>query len=127
MSIKVKNLSNKVIGFGEVNILPGETREIPQDYERNPAIDHYQRLGLIKCSGNPTLTEEEMNRALEEQRKVQEEAEKKAAEELKKERTAILQKGDAEEVASLAMELGINPADCKDQADVVKKVKAALK
>lgn len=127
MAIKVTNLSNKVIGFGEVTILPGEMREIPEDYERNPVVSHYEKLGLIKRSGKPTLTEEEMNKELEAQRKAQEESEKKAAEELKKERTAILQKGDAEEIASLAMELGINPADCKDQADVIKKVKAALK
>lgn len=127
MSIKVKNLSNKIIGFGEVNILPGEAKDIPQDYERNPAIAHYERLGLIKCSGNPTLTEEEMNKELEEKKNAEAEAEKKAAEALKKERLAILQKGDVEEVGSLAMELGINPADCKDQADVIKKVKATLK
>lgn len=127
MAIKVTNLSNKLIGFGEVNILPGETKEIPQDYERNPVISHYETIGLIRCSGEPTLTEEEMKKVLEEKKNEEAENERKAAEALKKERLAILQKGDVEEVGSLALELGINPADCKDQADVIKKVKAALK
>ena len=56
-------------------------------------------------------------------------AEKAAAEaeELRKARLATVDKLNEEELGKLANELGINPADCKDQADVLKKVKAALK
>ena len=59
-----------------------------------------------------------------------EEAEKKAAEEaeaLRKARLASLEGISEEALGSLANELGINPAECKDQKDVLRKVKAALK
>ena len=59
-----------------------------------------------------------------------EEAEKKAreeAEDLRQARLASLNGISEEALGRLAVELGINPADCKDQADVLKKVKAALK
>ena len=32
-----------------------------------------------------------------------------------------------EELAAVAIEMGVNPAECKDVADIRKKVKAALK
>ena len=46
---------------------------------------------------------------------------------LKKERLEKLDSMSEEEVCAIAIEYGINPADCKDQKDVIKKVKAALK
>ena len=49
------------------------------------------------------------------------------AEALRKARLASLNTLNAEELGRMANELGINPADCKDQADVMKKVRAALK
>ena len=57
-------------------------------------------------------------------------AEKKAgedAEALRQARLASLNGISEEDLGRLANEIGINPADCKDQADVLKKVKAALK
>ena len=44
----------------------------------------------------------------------------------KKAKLDSLKDASDEDVAALAQELGINPAECKDQADVRKKVKAAL-
>lgn len=42
-------------------------------------------------------------------------------------RLAALEGISEEALGKMANELGINPAECKDQADVLKKVKAALK
>ena len=49
------------------------------------------------------------------------------AEALRQSRLASLEGISEEDLGKLANELGINPAECKDQADVLKKVKAALK
>ena len=115
MAMKMENISNgKVIGIGEVTILPGEVKEIPAAYEASPILEVYKKMGFARITGKvsaPAKTQEEV------------EAEKKAA--------AEKAAADAEELrkarlASLANELGINPAECKDQADVLKKVKAAL-
>ena len=57
--------------------------------------------------------------------KAKAEAEAKAAAE-KKAKLDSLKDASDEDVAALAQELGINPAECKDLADVRKKVKAAL-
>ena len=126
MAMKMENISNgKVIGIGEVTILPGEVKEIPAAYEASPILEVYKQMGFARITGQPSApakTQEEV------------EAEKKAAaekaaadaEELRKARLASLEGISEEGLASLANELGINPAECKDQADVLKKVKAAL-
>lgn len=121
MAMKMENISNgKVIGIGEVTILPGEVKEIPAAYEASPILEVYKKMGFARITGKvsaPAKTQEEV------------EAEKKAAadaKELRKARLASLEGISEEGLASLANELGINPAECKDQADVLKKVKAAL-
>lgn len=125
MAMKMENISTgKVIGIGEVTILPGEVKEIPAAYEASPILEVYKKMGFARITGKvsmPAKTQEEV------------EAEKKAAEkaaadaeELRKVRLASLERISEEDLASLANELGINPAECKDQADVLKKVKAAL-
>lgn len=126
MAMKIENISaGKVIGIGEVTVLPGETKEIPSAYETSPILEIYNRMGFARIIGKPSApakTQEEV------------EAEKKAAaekadadaEELRKARLASLEGISEESLASLANELGINPAECKDQADVLKKVKAVL-
>lgn len=126
MAMKIENISaGKVIGIGEVTVLPGETKEIPLAYETSPILEIYNRMGFARIIGKPSApakTQEEV------------EAEKKAAaekadadaEELRKARLASLEGISEESLASLANELGINPAECKDQADVLKKVKAVL-
>lgn len=106
MAIKMTNLSEKVIGVGEVTVLPGETKEVPIAFETSPILEVYKNMGLVSLSGKPTA------------------ATKAAAE--KKAKLDGLKDTSDEEVAALAQELGINPAECKDLADVRKKVKAAL-
>lgn len=125
--MKIENISSgKIIGIGEVSILPGETKEIPEAYESSPILEVYRREGFARIIGKPgqkQKTDEEIaaEKAV---------AEKKAAEDaetLRQTRLASLEGISEESLGKLANELGINPASCKDQADVLKKVKAALK
>lgn len=124
--MKIENISEgKVIGIGTVTVLPGETEEIPESFERSPVLEVYKRMGLARIIGKPSRTDEDTKAA-----ELEEAAEKKAREEaeaLRQARLASLNGISEEALGRLAVELGINPADCKDQADVLKKVKAALK
>lgn len=127
MAMKIENISDgKIIGIGDVTVLPGEVKDIPKAYETSPILEVYKRCGLAKITGKasaPVKTDEEI--AAE-----KDAAAKKAAEEAEALRQARLKSLDGiseEDLGKLANELGINPAECKDQADVLKKVKAALK
>ena len=116
MAVKLKNISEKIIGVGDVIILPEETKEIPAVFERSPILEIYKEMGLVTRSGKPTS-----------EVVVTETAEAEGMSDAgKKTKLDSLKDASDEYVASLAKELGINPADCKDLADVRKKVKAAL-
>ena len=126
MALKVENIGKKIIGIGSVTLLPGQTETVPVAYENNPALEVYKKLGMIKITGKASVPE----KTAEEIAKAKAEAEKKAAEEaeeLRQSRLASLEGISEEDLGKLANELGIKPADCKDQSDVLKKVKAALK
>lgn len=125
MAIKMTNLSEKVIGVGEVTVLPGETKEVPIAFETSPILEVYKNMGLISLSGKSTAATKAAAEKKAEEDKAKAEAEAKAAAE-KKAKLDGLKDASDEEVAVLAQELGINPAECKDLADVRKKVKAAL-
>lgn len=125
MAIKMTNLSEKVIGVGEVTVLPGETKEVPIAFETSPILEVYKNMGLVSLSGKPTAATKAAAKKKAEEDKAKAEAEAKAAAE-KKAKLDGLKDASDEEVAALAQELGINPAECKDLADVRKKVKAAL-
>lgn len=116
MAVKLKNISEKIICVGDVIILPEETKEIPAVFERSPILEIYKEMGLVTMSGKPTsevvVTETGEAEGMSD-------ADKKT-------KLDSLKDASDEDVASLAKELGINPADCKDLADVRKKVKAAL-
>ena len=123
--MKAKNISSKIIGIGEVTILPGETKEIPSNYEGNPTLDVYKTMKMVEISGKkaPGKSAEE----IEAEKKAAEEKAAAEAEVLRLARLESLKDISEENLAKLANELGINPAECKDQADVKKKVTAALK
>mgnify|MGYP000046473018 FL=1 len=125
MAIKMTNLSEKVIGVGEVTVLPGETKEVPRAFETSPILEVYKNMGLVSLSGKSTAATKAAAEKKAEEDKAKAEAEAKAAAE-KKAKLDGLKDASDEEVAALAQELGINPAECKDLADVRKKVKAAL-
>lgn len=125
MAIKMTNLSEKVIGVGEVTVLPGETKEVPIAFETSPILEVYKNMGLVSLSGKSTAATKAAAEKKAEEDKAKAKAEAKAAAE-KKAKLDGLKDASDEEVAVLAQELGINPAECKDLADVRKKVKAAL-
>ena len=125
MAIKMTNLSEKVIGVGEVTVLPGETKEVPVAFETSPILEVYKNMGLVSLSGKTTAASKAAAEKKADEDKAKAEAEAKAAAE-KKAKLDSLKDASDEDVAALAQELGINPADCKDLADVRKKVKAAL-
>lgn len=125
MAIKMTNLSEKVIGVGEVTVLPGETKEVPIAFETSPILEVYKNMGLVSLSGKSTAATKAAAEKKAEEDKAKAEEEAKAAAE-KKAKLDSLKDASDEDVAALAQELGINPAECKDLADVRKKVKAAL-
>lgn len=125
MAIKMTNLSEKVIGVGEATVLPGETKEVPCAFETSPILEVYKNMGLVSLSGKPTAATKAVAEKKAEEDKAKAEAEAKAAAE-KKAKLDSLKDASDEDVAALAQELGINPAECKDLTDVRKKVKAAL-
>lgn len=125
MAIKMTNLSEKVIGVGEATVLPGETKEVPRAFETSPILEVYKNMGLVSLSGKPTAATKAAAEKKAEEDKEKAEAETKAAAEKKAKLDSFKDASD-EDVAALAQELGINPAECKDLADVRKKVKAAL-
>lgn len=82
-------------------------------------------MGLVSLSGKSTAATKAAAEKKAEEDKAKAEAEAKAAAE-KKAKLDSLKDASDEDVAALVQELGINPAECKDLADVRKKVKAAL-
>lgn len=125
--MKIENISDgKIIGIGDVTVLPGETKDIPEAYETSPILEVYKRNGFAKITGKPkSIEKSEAEKAAAEA-----DAAKKAAQDaeaLRQARLAALEGISEEDLGKMANELGINPAECKDQADVLKKVKAALK
>lgn len=119
--MKIENTSSgKIIGIGEVSVLPGETKEIPEAYETSPILEVYRNQGFARITGKPKAFQKEGEKASDEKKAEEAEA-------LRQSRLASLKGINEEDLGKLANELGINPAECKDQADVLKKVKAALK
>lgn len=121
MAIKMTNLSEKVIGVGEVTVLPGETKEVPLAFETSPILKVYKNMGLVSLSGKSTAATKASA-----EKKAEEDKAKAEAEAEKKVKLDSLKDASDEDVAALAQKLGINPAECKDLSDVRKKVKAAL-
>ena len=131
MAMKMTNTSAKVIGIGDVTVLPGETMEVPSAYETSPILEVYKSMGFITLSGKPKAQADAEKVKADAEAAAKAEADAKAqaeaqAEADRKAKLASLKDATDEDVAALAKELGINPAECKDLADVRKKVKAAL-
>ena len=126
--MRIENISEgKVIGIGAVTVLPGETKEIPESFERSPVLEVYKRMGLVRITGKASCSDAD-TKAVELERAAAEKQVREEAEALRQAQNLASLNGISEEaLGRLAVELGIHPADCKDQADVLKKVKAALK
>ena len=49
--MKVKNIGNKIINFGALTLLPGESNTLPKEFENCPVLDTYvehDRITIIK-------------------------------------------------------------------------------
>lgn len=133
MAKTITNISNsKIITIGDVVLLPGQTATVPVQFEKNPVLKTYRDLGFVLMSEGPVVagfTAPADDAAAVETKSAETKAESdaEAAENLRKARLASLKEISEEGLGSLAKELGINPADCKDQKDVLAKVRSALK
>ena len=132
--MRVKNITEgKVFGIGEVNVLPDETVTVPQGYESSPVIEILRKANMLEKIQDEVVKKNTSDDKAKAEEIAKADAEKKAkaeadADALRLARLEAVKNGlNNEELGQLANELGINPADCKDQADVLKKVKAALK
>lgn len=119
--MKIRNIGSKIIGIGEETVLPGEVKEVPKAFERSPILEVYKEIGMAEIITDPVIehvAEPKMNNPVTEKDDLEDAA---AAEALRQARLASLKGITDEALGSLAVELGINPAECKDQADVLKK------
>jgi len=86
MAMKIKNIGKKIIGIGDVTVLPGKTEEIPKTFERSPILEIYKKMGIAEISGKPASNKSN-TQGKEADKKA---AEKKAAEEAEALRQARL-------------------------------------
>ncbi len=59
----IKNKCSKIIGFGMVNVLPGETGEIDDCFKDNDVLKAYENLGyveVVKCDAEINGVEKEV-------------------------------------------------------------------
>lgn len=138
--MKVRNISNKIIGIGSLAVLPEETKEVPFAFMNNEILTVFREQRLIEIIEEPTekapiatgnvekvVREENITPKKEEPKtEPQEATEEDTKKDLRKAQINALKDMSDEEVGKLAKELGIKPASCKNQADVRKKVKKEL-
>ena len=46
----VTNQGNKIISIGSLILLPGETKPLPEEYEKSETLDFFQERGVVKIS-----------------------------------------------------------------------------
>lgn len=120
--LKVKNISNKVIGIGSLVLLPGDTGIVPTKFETNPVINDYVDMkALVIIEQSEQMVDGVDTSKTETDTITEEDAT------FKKAQIDNLKNMNDEEIGVLANQLGIDLAACKDQADILKKVRAALK
>lgn len=121
--MKVRNISNKIIGVEGVALLPNNEKELKVENEHNGSIMCLVQMGMLERIGDFTEVDED---------KVKAEAEaKKEAEEKKKEEERIsnlerLDDMSDAEVGDLAQKLEVKLSECNNQKDVRKKVRKKL-
>lgn len=125
--MKIKNTSNKIIGIGEASVLPDSVVTVPEAFENSAVLEVYRKLGFIQIieKARKKTAEEEVAEKTAKVEKAKADAAAKTA--AKQARVAAVDSMTEEELAAVAIEMGVNPAECKDVADTRKKVKTALK
>ena len=148
MALRATNTSEgKVIGVGKVTILPGMSEIIPTEYEDNPVLRYYKEKGFVRLTtvadnpvsagrgrkkknaagaGDVTADEADPAEPAETEDAAEPAETEDPAEAMRKARLASLKNITEEGLGKLAEELGISPAECKNAADMKKKVRAAL-
>lgn len=126
--MELVNISkSKIIGIGGISVLPGMTVKVPKGFETNPALKMYKDVGLAIIVEDSVVE----NSVVENSDNADGSTgnsivDKDDAEKIRKNRLASLKNISDEDLAKLAEELEVNPADCIDSADMLKKVRAAL-
>ncbi len=46
----VTNQGSKIISIGSLILLPGETKPLPEEYEKSETLDFFQERGVVKIS-----------------------------------------------------------------------------
>ncbi len=44
----IRNTGRKIIGFGQISVLPGETATIPDTFKENETLETFKALGYIE-------------------------------------------------------------------------------
>ena len=139
MALRITNTTKgKVIGVGKEVILPGESKIIQEEFANNPVLDFYKQKGFIRTAkvldkntaakkGRKAQNSDASKTAMPDEASTDAVEAEDADEALRKARLASLKNITDDALGKLAQELGINPADCKDIADMKKKVREALK
>lgn len=131
--MELVNISkSKIIGIGGISVLPGMTVKVPKGFETNPALKMYKDVGLAIIVEDSVVEDSVVENSVVENSDNADSStensivDKDDAEKIRKNRLASLKNISDEDLAKLAEELEINPADCIDSADMLKKVRAAL-
>ena len=110
MAKKITNISNsKIITIGNVVLLPGQTANVPAQFEKNPVLKTYRDLGFVLMSEGPVVsgfTAPAVDAAAVETKSAETKAESdaEAAENLRKARLASLKGISEEGLGALAKE-----------------------
>lgn len=126
--MELVNISkSKIIGIGGISVLPGMTVKVPKGFETNPALKMYKDVGLAIIVEDSVVENSVVeNSDIADGSTGNSIVDKDDAEKIRKNRLASLKNISDEDLAKLAEELEVNPADCIDSADMLKKVRAAL-
>ena len=118
--MKITNISEKVIGFGDKPVLPGDSLDVPAEYEGNPIIDTYKDLGMVTVSGASPKKKAAKKAAADDAK------DDSSIADLRKAQLEALPNMSDEEVAGLAKELGVDLGGRRIIKKKREKVKAAL-
>ena len=121
--MKIENIGSKIIGIGEVTVLPGETKEIPKAYETSPILEVYRQCGAARITGNPPTAYRNPS-SDEEERAVAIEKAAAKEREVSKERAAVKKKAESEKKADVkGAEDGKRAAD---EAETLRQTRLAM-
>ncbi len=101
--MKVKNTSGKIINFGPLTLLPGETDTLPKEFENNPVVDAFVETDTIVLIKNAPVVDESDKAGVPEN-----------LSDMKK-----------DELLALCSKLGIEADEAETKAVIIEKIKEA--